>query len=144
MRKLNNTILSRIAISLLTVVFCTACGSSASDGLGGYGRVNSNAPVLAAIGARSVVVGETLQFTLSATDNNDDAITFTAEGTGISGATDPFLTDPPATLDETTGEFSWTPFEAGFYTVEFIATDDSVDALFDSETVTITVQNASQ
>ncbi|MEZ5336394.1 MAG: putative Ig domain-containing protein [Methanolobus sp.] len=85
------------------------------------------APVLDTIGDKSVGEGATLSFTVSATDDNDDTITYSASG--LPGG---------ATLDSSSGAFRWTPAydTADSYSVTFTAT---ANGLSDSETITITV-----
>jgi len=87
----------------------------------------NGAPVLAAIGNKSVSEGSTLSFTISATDPEGDAITYSATG----------LPAGAAFGDRT---FSWTPgyTQAGTYNVTFAASDGIAQ---DSETITITVNN---
>jgi hypothetical protein len=93
------------------------------------------APVLAAIGNKSVDEGSALNFTVSASDPNDtpaNAVTLS-----ISGLPD------GAGFDPATGAFSWTPTEAqgpGSYPVTFTATDDGIPPLADTETMTLTVR----
>jgi hypothetical protein len=85
----------------------------------------NRAPVLAAIGDKSVNENSLLSFTVSATDADSDAITYSATGLP-SGAT-------------FTGQtFSWTPDQAGTYQVTFTANDGQAQ---DSKTVNITVNN---
>ncbi len=94
------------------------------------GSVN-RAPVLSAIGARSVAEGASLSFLLDAIDADGDVLAFSA--TTLSG-TDPFTRG--ATLTGAT--FSWAPgfADAGIVVVRFTASDGT---LSDSEDVTITV-----
>ncbi|WP_209618448.1 Ig-like domain-containing protein [Methanolobus bombayensis] len=94
--------------------------------------VNS-APELAAIDSQSVNESETLSFTLYATDDDNETLTYSANGLP-SGAT----------LDVSTGEFSWTPGydDNGSHYVEFIVTDSN--NANDTEGVTITVNNVNR
>ncbi|MDK2948414.1 MAG: hypothetical protein PWQ63_1574 [Methanolobus sp.] len=87
------------------------------------------APVLDVIGDKAVDEDELLSFTIFAIDPDGDAVTYSAVGLPTG-----------ATLDTTTGDFSWTPGydDAGTYDIEFIATANSA---IDSETITITVNN---
>ena len=88
-------------------------------------------PVLEFIGDRQVSVGEALQINLTATDPNiDDMLTYSAEGLPAG-----------ATLNQSTGEFSWTPDEVGDspYQVTFTVADDGEPPLDDTETIMITV-----
>jgi uncharacterized repeat protein (TIGR02543 family) len=89
----------------------------------------SSPPVLDPVGDKSVDEGETLSFTLTASDPNPgQTLTFGAEELPAG-----------ATLDPDTGEFSWTPSEAqgpGTYTVTFTVSDGMAT---DSETIHIDV-----
>ena len=91
--------------------------------------VPNRAPVLAAIGARSVNEGATLSFTVSATDPDGNPLTYST-GALPSGAS----------FNAGTRNFAWTPTysQAGSYQVTFSVTDGT---LSDSETITITVNN---
>jgi len=82
-------------------------------------------PIISGIGDKSVNENELLTFTVSATDAEGDAIVYSALGMPAG-----------ATLDATTGAFSWTPDTEGNYLVTFTA---EANGLTDSETVTIVV-----
>lgn len=85
-------------------------------------------PVLVSIGDKSVDEGELLEFTISATDEDGDPLTYSASN----------LSDG-ATFNATTQTFSWTPtyVQAGVYPgVRFTVTDN---VHFVSEDITITV-----
>ena len=71
-----------------------------------------------------------LSFTLNATDDDDDTLTYSA--TGLPSG---------ATLNSSTGAFSWTPtnFQAGSYSVTFSVDDGNTGTA--SEAITITVTN---
>lgn len=89
---------------------------------------NANkAPVLDPIGNKTVIAGQLLQFTLSASDYEGDPLTYSA-GNLPAGAT----------FDGTTGQFSWTPGtnQIGTYVVHFEVSDGIA---IDSEDVIITV-----
>ncbi len=92
----------------------------------------NRAPVLNPIGNKAVNEGSPLQFTVSGSDPDSDALTFSASNLP-SGAT----------FSPSSGAFSWTPsFEqAGSYTVTFVASDRSLTA---SETITISVANVNR
>ncbi len=99
-------------------------------------REVNRAPVLAAIGNKSVDEGRLLTFTASATDADLPAnnLTFSLDSGAPSGAT----------IDPKTGQFRWTPLEGtspGNHTVTVRVTDDGVPSLDDFETVTITVND---
>uniref|UniRef100_UPI00101AE36B putative Ig domain-containing protein n=1 Tax=Methanolobus psychrotolerans TaxID=1874706 RepID=UPI00101AE36B len=87
------------------------------------------APILDPIGNKEVDETELLSFTISATDPDIDDVTYSANDLPVG-----------ASLDATTGEFTWTPDynDSGVHVVDFIA---SSNGLTDSETITITVNN---
>ncbi len=90
------------------------------------------APVLAAIGDRSVDLGATLNLTLAATDLNGDPLSFSAS---------PLPLPAGAGLDGASGAFSFTPDETqvGDIALTFIVSDGLAT---DSEAITITVVGA--
>jgi len=92
-------------------------------------------PELAPVGSKVVNENQLLQFDVSATDINGDAITLIAEGLPT-GATF-------NTLTSTSKRFSWTPtfLQSGIHNVLFIA---SAGADADSENVQITVNNTNR
>ena len=87
-------------------------------------------PELANPGDQTVAEGDTLTFTLSASDPDGDTLTYGTSAALPAGAS----------LDPATGAFSWTPAydQAGTYTLTFTVSDGTDS---DSETVTITVTN---
>jgi hypothetical protein len=89
------------------------------------------APVLAAIGNKTVNEGSTLSFTATATDANaGQALTFSLIGA------------PAGASISTAGAFSWTPTEAqgaGSYPFTVRVTDNGSPVSNDSETITVTV-----
>ena len=87
----------------------------------------NRSPELAGIGNQSVDEGATLNLTLSASDPDGDALTYSAS-------------ELPAGASLTGADFSWTPnfAQAGTYNVTFSVTDGSLN---DSEALTITVNN---
>ncbi len=89
---------------------------------------NNNAPVLAAIGNKSVLENRTLTFAVSASDADANDLTYSFGDTPPTGAT----------LVGTA--FSWTPTyrDSGTYNVNVRVTDGE---LWDSEIITITVTN---
>ena len=95
--------------------------------------VTPNAPpVLAAIGPQTVDELQQLAFTASATDTAGQVITYSISGSP----------PPGATIDPSTGAFSWTPTEEqgpGTYQITITATDNGSPAMSDSETVAVTV-----
>jgi hypothetical protein len=93
-------------------------------------------PLLGAIGDRSVYEGQTLGFTLTATDDDVPAnkLAYTIKSGAQEGMT----------LDSTTGAFSWSPTETqdGSYTVVFAVADDKGGE--DTERVVITAKEVNQ
>jgi hypothetical protein len=94
-------------------------------------RATNQAPVLDPVGNQTVDEGSLLSFTLSATDDDGDPLTYSASNLP-SGAT----------LDEVTGAFSWTPGydDAGEHADVVLEVSDGRES--DSETITITVNDA--
>jgi hypothetical protein len=102
------------------------------DGLGAAVGGN-NAPVLAAIGDKTVTEGVQLSFTATATDADSDPLTFSL-GAGA----------PAGAVITSGGAFTWTPTEAqgpGIYQVTVNVTDGTDT---DSETINIQVSEANQ
>ncbi|MCA9405666.1 MAG: VCBS repeat-containing protein [Candidatus Omnitrophica bacterium] len=93
----------------------------------------NQAPVLASIGNKNVNENQLLQFTISATDPDNDPLTYSASNLP-SGAS----------FNPSTRTFSWTPDydDAGSYnTLMFTASDGSLQ---DSEIITITVNDVNR
>ncbi|MEM7124821.1 MAG: LamG-like jellyroll fold domain-containing protein [Chloroflexota bacterium] len=92
------------------------------------GTISNAAPVLDAIPSQSVLQGETLTFTATASDANGDSLTFSL-GDGSAAAT----------IDASTGVFTWATDAAittGVYSATVIVSDG---VLTDSQGVEITV-----
>ncbi|WP_171036587.1 malectin domain-containing carbohydrate-binding protein [Dyadobacter sediminis] len=90
---------------------------------------SNTAPVLAAIGNKTVTVGQAMSFTATATDANaGQSKTFS-------------LVNSPsgAAINATTGVFTWTPSTTGTYTFAVKVTDNGSPVLSDDETITVTV-----
>src|SRR5207244_9573873 len=93
----------------------------------------NQAPVLAAIGNKTVDEGTLLTFTATATDPDLPANTLS------------FSLDPGApagaSINSATGTFSWTPtfFQAGTYSVTVRVTDSGTPAASNVETISIVV-----
>jgi len=90
----------------------------------------NTAPILNSIGGKNVNEDEPITFTVTATDQDlpADTLTFSLDAAPAG-----------ATIDETSGVFTWTPSEgqdAGDYNATISVTDGN---LSDSETITITV-----
>ncbi|MBU1870249.1 MAG: PKD domain-containing protein [Candidatus Omnitrophica bacterium] len=94
--------------------------------------IENTAPELAAIGNKNIAEGATLGFTISATDADNDTLTYSATGLPTG-----------STFTAATRTFTWTPnySQSGTYQVTFNVTDGTTP---DSETITITVNNTNQ
>ncbi len=89
----------------------------------------NDTPVLASIGNKTIKQATLLTFTATATDVD-------------AGQTKTFslVTTPSgATINATTGVFSWTPSATGSFTFKIRVTDNGVPVLFDEEQITVTV-----
>lgn len=111
---------------------CTTGGYDDRDDLVFQVGSSNQAPTLDPIGNRAGQENAPLTFTISASDPDDAALTYTA---------DPLPTG--AAFDATTRTFTWTPTfdQAGDYPITFTVSDG---ALSDSETITITVANVNR
>ena len=88
-------------------------------------------PVLDPIGNKTISEMELLEFTVTASDPDNDELTYSASDLPIG-----------ATFDPLTQVFSWIPEygQSGNYAVLFTVTDDGDPLLSDSEEITITVE----
>jgi hypothetical protein len=121
------------AASINNVVVTVSDGSLSGTASFTWTVARTNrAPELAAIGNQSATEGTLLTISVSATDPDGDALTYSA--TGLPAG---------ALFDAATRTFTWTPGfdQAGTYPVTFAATDG---ALIDSEAITITVANTNR
>ena len=96
----------------------------------------NQAPVLAAISNKTIVVQNLLTFTATATDADLPANTLTYS-----------LNNPPAgaSINPASGVFSWTPTssQVGTFTVTVVASDNGSPVMSASRSFTVTVQAAS-
>ena len=94
----------------------------------------NHAPVLDTIGPKTVEENALLEFTITATDPDGDALAYSASSLPAG-----------ADFDPATQTFSWTPDygNAGSHHVLFTVADDGTPSQSDSETVTITVTSHS-
>lgn len=123
-------------------VFLIATVIVGCGGENGGEPINMDAPVLDSIGDKNISPGSQLTINLSATDPNDDTVTYSYT---VLSSNDPF--NPPSGMQAiwapvaTPASFTWTPGAAdiGDYRIRFTATDDSTSSLSDSEDVTISV-----
>lgn len=110
----------------------------ASDGKGGSASdefvlsfVNSTTntvPVLTAVGSKTVTINKPLTFTAQATDSDaGQSLTYSLSGPA------------QATINPSTGVFSWTPTALGNYSVAIKVTDNGTPALTAQEVITVSV-----
>lgn len=119
-------------IDMYAVTFTVSDGKGSTDSevvtinVSAAAQAN-NAPVLAAIGSKTVTAGTALQFTVSATDADQDTLTYSASAL-------------PTGATFSSGGFNWTPnsTQTGTHSITFTVTDSN--GASDSETITITVQ----
>lgn len=94
----------------------------------------NRAPILNAIGTKTIALGQTLDFNVSASDVEGNAFSFSAHNLP-SGAT----------LNATTGQFQWQPSSLGtFPPIGFVVTQTGGTPLSDAELITIEVVSPSQ
>ncbi|MBI3350329.1 MAG: putative Ig domain-containing protein, partial [Burkholderiales bacterium] len=94
----------------------------------------SEPPLIATIGPKVAIVGQPLQFTIKATDLDQDALAFTANGKPASATL-------VAGAQYGSAVFTWTPTaaDAGTTSITFVVTDSAGNT--DSQTVAVTVRN---
>jgi len=116
----------------LVALFTLGCGDTEENS-------NQNAPYFNDLGTPTVTAGDTMSFTVIATDPNDmNNVTLTYDGTlGPNG--NPFTAG--AAFNETTGVFSWNTDanDVGEYSVWFTATNNAVPPLTTHKQVTLRV-----
>lgn len=89
------------------------------------------APVLATIPDQTASTGQQLSFTASATDADNDTLSYFVDPTAPNGVS----------INSVTGVVLWTPSTAGTFTFPVLVTDGTVTV---SENVTVTVSQAAQ
>jgi putative Ig domain-containing protein/PKD domain-containing protein len=114
-----------------------ASGASATTGSYFFrftATVSNTAPILTGIGNKSVNEGSPLTFTATATDTDTPAQTLTFSLVGAPAG---------ATINSSTGAFSWTPTDGPSQTATFTVkmTDNGSPPLSDDEQITVTVNN---
>jgi hypothetical protein len=94
----------------------------------------NQAPVLGAIGNQSGQVNTLITFTATATDSDIPAQNLTFS----------LANNPPAgaSINPTTGVFTWTPTTTGSFTFDVVVSDDFDPAASDAETITIQVTSS--
>jgi hypothetical protein len=91
----------------------------------------ADTPVLAPIGNKTVAANSTLTFKATASDPDaGQTLKFSLIGAPAG-----------ATINATTGAFSWKPTTEGSYTLKVRVTDNGTPALYDEEQIKVTVTN---
>ncbi|MGV3556650.1 putative Ig domain-containing protein, partial [Larkinella arboricola] len=96
-------------------------------------QATNTAPVLTGIGSKTATVGQPLTFTAQATDSDVPAQTLTYSVSGATGAS----------INASTGAFSWTPTTTGTFSLTIKATDNGSPALSAQEVISVTVNATS-
>ncbi|MCX9086119.1 MAG: hypothetical protein OIN90_00955, partial [Candidatus Methanoperedens sp.] len=126
-----NTSVSPHGWSNITVYAYNSSGSGTPslNPVSGETQVLNTAPVQTSIGDKAVTAGMELTFAVSATDADNDIITYGTNATN-------------GTINATTGEYSWQTNinDAGTYTWDFTSSDNYGGVT--NETITITVTAA--
>lgn len=135
--------------SFKQILVVTASLFTINCGGGGGGSPNNppthDAPELAPIDANQFAIFDSVplkpfEIQLSAKSKAGYDINYSAAPSSL--GIDPFQARLKAELNKTTGLFTWKfgePEDKQIYALEFIATDDSEDMLYDSQTITIRV-----
>jgi len=136
----------RPLVILYTLLILQACGGGGGGGAAPDSNPDTNnqtntgnAATLNTIGNQSVTPGNTVSFTISASNVSGHDITFSTN------MNSPVYTRN-ATFNASTGQFNWitTSNDEDTYQVTFTVTDNDVEpAVSDSETITISVLNPS-
>jgi uncharacterized repeat protein (TIGR03803 family) len=92
----------------------------------------ADTPVLAPVGNKSVIKNNALTFTATATDADKNTVL----SYSLIGA------PAGASINATNGVFTWTPTAAGNYSFKVRVTDNSPQAFYDEESITVTVTNS--
>lgn len=115
-------------------------GDTFDDTVAGDYRIGNSAPDLASIGDKTIDEGQNLNFIVSATDADGDAVSLSASGVPAGAS---FTSDGDSDGDGTyNATFDWTPDfdKAGTYDVTFVADDGAATS---TQTVQITVNDVS-
>ena len=113
------------------VLFLAGCGDTEEN-------PNQDAPYFNSIGTPTVTAGETMNFTVTATDPNDMNVTLTYDGS-LGPNMNPFTAG--ASFNDVAGEFDWITDtnDVGTYSVRFTATNDAMPPVSTSINVTLQV-----
>ncbi len=114
-----------------TFIVSVGCLSSAPATVNITVTAVPDAPVLASIGNKSAIKNTLLTFTATATDaDKGNKLSFSLIGAPAA-----------ASINATSGIFTWTPTTTGNFTFKVRVTDNSTSALYDEEQITVTVTN---
>lgn len=130
-----------VTILTLLGLFMAGCGGGGTDPKASNNtNTNSTAPVLTAIGNKTVTVGDTLTFTVSATDPNNLVLVYSSDGSVGSGPNPYTEAGMNASFNVNTHQFSWntTSVATGDYYVQFSVMNTNAES--DSETIRIRLQ----
>ena len=124
------------SILFLSMTLLAACGGGGNS----TPPPNSTEPVLGSVGSKTIAVGGTLTFTVTATDPNNLQLILSKDGSVGSGLNPFTATGSLATFNTNTGRFSWntTTVTEGDYFVQFSVMNTNAET--DSEIVKISVQ----
>jgi len=128
-----------IYLWLCVSFFIVGCGGDSAEAIKEI-LADPNAPILGAIGNKTVTSGTNLSFTVAATDPNNLTFTLATDGT-VGSDGNPYVGNGNnATFSANTGQFMWdtTGITTGVYSVEFSVMNSA--SLSDSEIIAITVQ----
>ena len=125
------------SILFLSMTLLAACGGGGGNSTP---TPNSTEPVLGSVGSKTIAVGGTLTFTVTATDPNNLQLILSKDGSVGSGLNPFTATGSLATFNPNTGQFSWdtTSVAEGDYFVQFSVMNTNAET--DNETVRISVQ----
>jgi hypothetical protein len=120
----------RCCISLVKDLYFEIYGTSTIT------QVVNHTPVLDPIGNRTVNEGELIEFTVNATDPDNDALVYSASNLPLG-----------ASFSTSTGVFSWIPGydqDGNYLDIEFTVMDDGAPMELDTELIMITVGNVNR
>ena len=132
-----------IAVSF-TLAVLVGCTSDPGNDTNSTGKsAGPNAPTLQAIGTKTIIAGDTLNFSVSASDSANRALVLTSDGS-VGNGPDPYLEGAGFSSNSGTGNFTWPTNSETIsydYQIQFSATNSA--GFSDSETITIRVQTNS-
>jgi len=135
-----------IYLLMLSAIFVTGCGGGGDDGGTTPPPSNPDAPTLSSIGNKTVTSGDTVSFTVNATDPNGLTLMYDSDGS-VGAGFDPYTEIvPSAMFDEplTPRQFSWSTngVPLGDYFIAFSVMNSA--GFSHGETIRISIQNTPQ